>query len=323
MKKQSTKNKKRTYHKPILVTSECLTGANVRYNGELLNYDWIKTFRKHIRILKVCPEMEIGLGVPRPPIWSISSPFGHRLIQPDTGKDITPKMSSFSKKFLSKHSTVDGFLLKSRSPSCGLDKVKLYAGADRAPVIGYTVGQFTRKVLETYPELPVSDERILSKRVNREQFLTTLFVTASFRSMTEDNSRQSLESFHDQYAMLIESLNVNRGKKMAKLLKSVSSSTLPKTVYLEYKSHLSQLLSRKHRLPARLLVLNKIIDSHSKVFSTAQKRELKFLLADYENGTSLFADISKTVSSIFNSHNLLTESISTFLSPFPLELLEK
>ena len=321
MKKKSSKNQKTTYPRPQLVLSECLTGANVRFNAEPLTFDWLKIFAKHVDIISVCPEMEIGLGVPRPPIWSISSPSGPRLIQPFTGKDITAKMGSFSKKFLSKHGNADGFLLKSRSPSCGLDRVKLYAGADRAPVIGYTIGQFTRKVHETYPELVVSDERLMAKRNHREEFLTMLFVTAAFREMTGDLKSQSLGLFHLRYSLLLDSLNVNRAKKMAKLLESCTQKNVTKDTYTEYRSHLSHLLERKHRVPAHKLVLNRMIKNHVKGLSTEEKRRLNSSLKRYENKTILFTDLAAIITDILKPHGLLTKAISTFLSPFPAELL--
>jgi uncharacterized protein YbbK (DUF523 family) len=106
-----------------LGVSSCLLGAEVRYDGghkrdpyltDVLGdwFDWVP----------FCPELEIGLGVPRPPIQLVKNRAGLRLVEPVSGKVLTERMERFAERRLRelKELDVDGFILKSRSPSCGL-----------------------------------------------------------------------------------------------------------------------------------------------------------------------------------------------------------
>ena len=104
---------------PIVVVSQCLGFAAVRYNGQMLQDGFVKALADHVQFVQVCPEVGIGLGVPRDPIRIVSDKNGRRLVQPASGRDLTTDMTRFSDGFLSGAGPVDGFILKSRSPSCG------------------------------------------------------------------------------------------------------------------------------------------------------------------------------------------------------------
>jgi len=82
----------------------------------------VKALRSRARFITVCPEVAMGLGVPRPKIRIVRKAGRRCLIQPKTGRDFTSAMNRFSRKFLSSLGHVDGFILKSRSPSCDIRK---------------------------------------------------------------------------------------------------------------------------------------------------------------------------------------------------------
>jgi uncharacterized protein YbbK (DUF523 family) len=113
----------------VVVVSQCLGFAAVRYNGAMLRDDFVQALRKHVDFVQVCPEVGIGLGVPRDPIHIVTGPAGRRLVQPSTERDLTHAMQKFSRKFLAGLGPVDGFILKSRSPSCGIKDVKTFIDA--------------------------------------------------------------------------------------------------------------------------------------------------------------------------------------------------
>ena len=80
------------FPKPIVVLSECLEFEACRYNGQVIPDSFVKQIEPYVNFMPVCPEIEIGLGVPRDPIRVISQGTETRLFQPVTGRDI----SSFS-----------------------------------------------------------------------------------------------------------------------------------------------------------------------------------------------------------------------------------
>jgi uncharacterized protein YbbK (DUF523 family) len=112
-----------------------------------------------VELRPVCPELEIGLGVPRDPVVLERGPGGVRMLQPGTGRDLTEAMNSFSDRFLDSLAEVDGFILKSRSPSCA---VRDHEGGP---------GLFAARVLERFPDLVVEDEARLADDDVRRAFL--------------------------------------------------------------------------------------------------------------------------------------------------------
>ncbi|MDD4858406.1 MAG: DUF523 domain-containing protein, partial [Candidatus Krumholzibacteria bacterium] len=114
--------------RPTVVVSKCLGFAACRYNGLGISSDFVKALMPDVDFVPVCAEVEIGLGVPREPIRVASGPNGLRLLQPSTGLDVTERMVRFARTFLESLSAVDGFILKSRSPSCGVRDVKVFRG---------------------------------------------------------------------------------------------------------------------------------------------------------------------------------------------------
>ena len=106
--------------RPRVVVSACLGFAAVRYSGELIPDKVVAALKEHVDFVPVCPEVEIGLGVPRPVVRLVRGEEGPRMVQPKTGEDLTERMRAFSQRFLQGLGEVEGFLLKNRSPSCGL-----------------------------------------------------------------------------------------------------------------------------------------------------------------------------------------------------------
>jgi uncharacterized protein YbbK (DUF523 family) len=95
---------------------------------------FVRKLTDHVDFLPVCPEVSLGLGVPRFPIRIVTQRDRVRLLQPATGRDVTDDMDQFCGNFLSTLGEVDGFILKFRSPSCGLKDVRVYAKSERAPL---------------------------------------------------------------------------------------------------------------------------------------------------------------------------------------------
>jgi uncharacterized protein YbbK (DUF523 family) len=120
-----------------------------------------------VELRPICPELEIGLGVPRDPVVLERREDGVHMVQPSTGRDLTRLMNEFSERFLDALDQVDGFILKSRSPSCAIH--------EPGP------GLFAARVLERFPEAAVEDEVALQDAERRERFLAKVFALATER----------------------------------------------------------------------------------------------------------------------------------------------
>ncbi|HWF13842.1 MAG TPA: DUF523 domain-containing protein, partial [Candidatus Acidoferrales bacterium] len=106
------------FPKPKIVISKCLGFEACRYNAEMIRDTFVPRLAEFVEFIPVCPEVEIGLGTPRPTLRLVSSSQGMRIIQPTTGMDFTDDINRFSEKFLGSLKEVDGFVLTHRSPSC-------------------------------------------------------------------------------------------------------------------------------------------------------------------------------------------------------------
>ena len=145
--------------KPVVVVSRCLGFGVCRWNGVALKCRLVDELKDEVDFIPVCPECEIGLGLPRPPIRLVRKDSALALIQPETGLELTSKMVGFSEKFLQSLSPVDGFLLKRKSPSCGLVGIPVYAAPEaEIPSHKNGVGFFAAAVSRYFPSLPKIDE---------------------------------------------------------------------------------------------------------------------------------------------------------------------
>jgi uncharacterized protein YbbK (DUF523 family) len=186
----------RTFAHPNIVISKCMGFAACRYNGVTIPDAFVQQLEPFVTYLPVCAEVEIGLGVPRDPVRIVLVNDEPRLLQPATGADMTEKMQTFSAAHLDSLSDIDGFILKGRSPSCGIKDVKLYRGMEKgAAVARKGNGFFAQAVLERYGHLPVEEEGRLTNFTIREHFLTALFALADFRAVKASGAMGDLVRF--------------------------------------------------------------------------------------------------------------------------------
>lgn len=196
---------------PVVVVSRCLEFEPVRYNGQVIPCPLVKDLEPFVDYIKVCPEYEIGLGVPRDPIRIVQTKDGLRLIQPKTQEDITEQMNAFTKDFLDNLPKVDGFIFKSDSPTIGLRNIKIYGGVEKAPVVKRGQGFFAGQILEQYPDYPMEEENRLRNNTIRHHFLIKLFLFANFRQTVESKEIDNIQTLHTQnhflYKLYDEELN--------------------------------------------------------------------------------------------------------------------
>ena len=182
--------------RPIVVISRCIDFDSCRYNGQVIRTSLREELEPFVELRPICPELEIGLGVPRDPVRLIRHADGARMVQPSTGRDLTEAMGSFATGFLDSVAEVDGFILKSRSPSCAVRNSKVFhsdaedAGHDSGP------GLFAAQVLARFPDAAIEDEGRLNDERLRGHFLTKLFTLASFRVAAAQGDRRALVEFH-------------------------------------------------------------------------------------------------------------------------------
>ena len=203
-----------SFPRPRLVLSKCLELEACRYNGVSIRAPLVRRMEPFVELLAVCPEVEVGLGVPRDPVRLVRNDRGkapeaapYLMVQPSTGRNLTAAMTSFSTTFLDAVEPVDGFLLKSRSPSCGIKDTKIYT--DPATEKGQAMpvekgsGLFAAAVLERFGDRAIEDEGRLTNFRIRHHFLTKLFTLARLRAVAASGRMKELVGFHARHKLLL------------------------------------------------------------------------------------------------------------------------
>lgn len=157
--------------------SSCLLGNNVRYDGGHRHDPVLtETLGRFFELVPVCPEVECGLGVPRETLRLVGDPAQPRLVTSGTGIDHTARMVAWAAQKVRELAQEDlrGFIFKSRSPSCGMERVKVYVDGWREEKKG--TGVFARAFMDHFPFLPVEEEGGLQEKRQRENFIERIFV---------------------------------------------------------------------------------------------------------------------------------------------------
>jgi uncharacterized protein YbgA (DUF1722 family)/uncharacterized protein YbbK (DUF523 family) len=255
--------------RPIVVISRCIDFDSCRYNGQVIRASLRDELEPFVELRPICPELEIGLGVPRDPVRLVGREGGPHMVQRSTGRDLTVAMNAFSARFLDSLDEVDGFILKSRSPSCAIRDGKVFrsdaedAGHDSGP------GLFAAQVLERFPATAVEDEGRLGDERLRQHFLTRLFTLASFRLAVADGGRHGLEAFHTANKLLLMAYDEARLRLLGRLVAS-APDRLSCELVAEYRSGLAAALARPARPGSNVNVLMHALGHLEKANSTDQ-----------------------------------------------------
>ena len=157
--------------KPTLAISSCILGQRVRYDGEIKSYtDIVQHLNQHFEWLPVCPEVEIGLSVPRPAVQLSGNILQPRMTgRDDPQLDVTDAMRAFCEYKPPSLHHICGYVFKSKSPSCGLKNIPVFNGGKILATDHR--GLFAQAIIDRWPDLPVSDEMDLNTYEQRVQFI--------------------------------------------------------------------------------------------------------------------------------------------------------
>ena len=262
--------------RPVVVLSHCLAEEACRYNGQAIRDPVVARMADFVTFLPICPEVEIGLGVPRDPIRLVAEGGGVTLVQPKTGLDVTEKMRAFSARYLDALGPVDGFLLKGRSPSCGISQVKIHS-ADAKRVERKGRGMFADAVLDRHPTAAVEEEGRLGDFTIREHFLTRIFASARLRDV---RTAADLVRFQAQHKLLLLAHNQSAMRALGRVVANAERKPIAE-VRAAYAEGLARALARPARMPSRINVFEHALGFFSDRLAAREKRHFLDLLDRY------------------------------------------
>jgi uncharacterized protein YbgA (DUF1722 family)/uncharacterized protein YbbK (DUF523 family) len=265
---------------PSIVVSKCLGFAACRWNGAVIPDRFLERLKEHAELVPVCPEMEIGLGVPRDPIRIVVEDGEERLLQPNTGRDVTAEMNRFSREYVGALEEVDGFILKDRSPSCGTKGVKAYTSTGELADKSKRAGFFARKVRERHPRIPIETEGRMMNYTLREHFLVQVYTLARFRLLRTSPAMKDLVQFHANHKLLLMAYDQERLRRMGRIVANHEKAAT-EIVFRMYEDSLYDALQRIPRYTTHINVLLHALGYFSKQLSAREKRFFLDTLEEY------------------------------------------
>ncbi|OEG62970.1 MAG: hypothetical protein BHK79_10850 [Halanaerobium sp. MDAL1] len=275
----------REFKKPNLILSKCLEYCKCRYNGDSIPDKFVRALEKHVNYIKICPEVEIGLGVPRNSVRLIKKDSEYRLVDSMTGEDHTEKMDSYLEKLVSdlNEEEIEGFIAKNRSPSCGTNDSKVYPKAGKVPALGEKrAGYFTDNLAQNFPSLVIENEGRLKNFKLRENFLIKIFLLADLRYVIEGGKIKALIDFHSNNKYLIMSYNQNGLNKLGRIVAAHEKGKTEETMH-NYREQMLKTLDVLPDTGKRVNMLQHIFGYVSSDISRDEREYFLETLKDFRN----------------------------------------
>ena len=240
--------------------SACLAGDKVRYNGGHAQSRLCLNFLSQcFKFNSFCPEVAAGFSTPRPTMRLIGDPTSPQLVlSKDSSSDLSPQLIQGFEKKLPEMSHLDGYILMQNSPSCGLERVKVYQ-PNGYPHALRSAGVFAKALKAQYPLMPVEEEGRLHDSKLFDNFLLRVYAYSNFRKeVLKQPSLHNLMVFHSHYKYLLMAHNQDKCRVLGRLLgnhSSVSLETLVHTYFSAFIEAISQPASRKNHTNALFHIL--------------------------------------------------------------------
>jgi uncharacterized protein YbgA (DUF1722 family)/uncharacterized protein YbbK (DUF523 family) len=265
--------------------SACLLGEKVRYDG---GHKWDRfltdTLGQYVKYVPVCPEAEAGFGIPRESMHLEGNLQSPRLVTTRTHKDLTEPMRTWAQKRVLELEKEDlcGFIFKARSPSSGMERVKVFN--EQGMPVNKGVGLFARAFMDHFPLIPVEEDGRLHDPKLRENFIESVFVLKRWREcLAQGRARGRLVDFHTSHKLLIMSHSVEHYRTMGKLVAQAKGLAL-KELYDIYQGHLMEALRLKTTIKKHVNVVQHMMGYFKKDLSSDEKQELLELMDLYRHG---------------------------------------
>ncbi len=306
--------------KPTIVVSRCLGFCKCRYNGDVLSSDFVELLKPYVNYTTACPEVEIGLGVPRNPVRLVNRGGAIELYQPAEDRTYTEEMKHYAEQFFDSVGNIHGLILKGRSPSCGIKDVKIYAGTEKSSSSQKGVGIFAAHAMQRYPNLPIEEEGRLTNYAIREHFLTKLYAMFRFQTVKESRSMKELVRFHSEYKFLLLAYHQNQLRQLGKIVANHENLTIDE-VMAQYERHLGLAMLKA---PSRSNYINAFLHIFGYFSDTLSEKEKAFLLDRLQKyhedkiHISAIQNVMRAYAIQCNLDYLLNQSIWL---PYPEELL--
>lgn len=304
--------------------SECLLGRPVRHDGGHKHDRFLTdTLGLWVDWVPVCPEVEIGLGTPRPAMRLVAAGTGSRLVVRKTGEDLTERMTSWAATRLEDLPGLDGFVLKKDSPSCGMERVRVYPGQGDGSPTREGRGIFASALLDHHPLLPVEEEGRLHDPVLRENFVERLFAYRRWCSFAASRPGPGdLVAFHTAAKMTLLAHHPAKYRELGRLVADAGAAAGGFTVLLDrYGTGFMEVLRHRATRRRHTNVLQHLLGYLKRDVDTDDRAELVGLIEAYRNGHVPLVVPITMLKHHFRRHGTDWVLSQTYLNPYPDEMM--
>jgi uncharacterized protein YbgA (DUF1722 family)/uncharacterized protein YbbK (DUF523 family) len=301
--------------------SACLLGQEVRFDGGHKRDAYINgTLSEYFEFLPVCPEAAVGLGIPREPIRLVQKDGGVRAVGVRTANlDPTDDLAAFARRTLPELSGISGYILKNNSPSCGMERVKVYGEKGMPQRVG--VGIFARELLEGLPLLPVEEEGRLGDPVLRENFIERVFVYHRWQRMVADGlTAEKLIAFHSDHKYLILAHDQAVYRELGPIVAEAGKVDLEQLA-ADYVSKLMRGLKRPANPRQHVNVLHHLLGYLKDRIDALDREEMVETIEQYRQGMVPLIVPITLIRHHFRRHPDPYVLRQYYLSPHPKELM--
>lgn len=302
--------------------STCLLGEKVRFDGGHKHDRYLTDILgNYFEFVPSCPEIEIGMGVPRDSVRLVKVSDSIRLIGPKTGTDWTDKMNSYSEKFVKKLDSIQlsGYILKSDSPTCGMERVRIYSKDGMPNKNGR--GLFAEVFINSNPYIPVEEEGRLNDAKIRENFITRVFSYNRLQNLITNNfSRGSLVDFHTIHKYQLMAHSIKHYEILGRLVADSKKFPLQE-ISDKYKSLFMEALTIKTTTKKNVNVLHHIFGYLKDFLTPSDKQYILNIIEDYHKELIPLIVPITLLKHYIEKHNIEYIKDQTYLSPHPKELM--
>ena len=301
--------------------SSCLIGDEVRFDGGHKRDAYIVgTLATYFDFVPVCPEMAIGMGSPREPIRLTGDPDRPRALGVRTEKlDVTAALHDYGTSKAKELSYLCGYIFKSASPSCGMERVKVYSEKGMPSKKG--VGIYAHALMEKFPLLPCEEEGRLGDPVLRENFIQRVFIAYRWRELEAGRlSRSKLIEFHARHKYIIMAHNQAAYKRIGQLVAKIGTEPL-RPLAERYFAELMSVLKQKATRKRHVNVLQHLLGHLKRNLDAGDKNELLDAINAYSRGEVPVIVPITLLKHHFRRHPNPYIDQQYYLTPHPQELM--
>jgi uncharacterized protein YbgA (DUF1722 family)/uncharacterized protein YbbK (DUF523 family) len=265
--------------------SACVMGENVRFDSGHKGSKFVmKELTPYFNFVRVCPEVAIGMGVPRPTIRLVSNEERIALVQTkDETQDYTDQMLAYSNEKVAelKQKELCGYIVCAKSPTCGMERVKVYSKGSASKE---GIGLYTDVLMKQMPWLPVEEDGRLNDPVLKENFISRVFCLKDlYDSMDGEPTPGKIVAFHTRHKLTLMAHDPSSYKELGQLVAKIADSD-PAEFFEMYRLKFMQAITKRASRKNNSNVLMHIQGYFKKSLTSEERQELRTVIDEYREG---------------------------------------